>query len=97
MTEGIYAMPNIRPITELRNTNELSEFCHDVEEPVYITKNGYGDMVIMSIETWEREQALLEVYRKLEEAETELLNGAKPLDGEDVFRRLRAKHNYGDL
>jgi prevent-host-death family protein len=97
MTEGTYGMPNIRPITELRTTNELSEFCHDVEEPVYITKNGYGDMVIMSVETWEREQALLEVYRKLGEAETELLNGAKPLDGGEVFHRLRAKHGYGDL
>lgn len=90
-------MSTIKPITELRNTNEISEFCHEMEEPIYITKNGYGDMVIMSIETWEREQALLEVYRKLGEAETGLLNGVKPLDGEVVFSRLRAKYGYGEL
>jgi prevent-host-death family protein len=89
-------MPQIKPITELRNTNEISEFCHKAEEPVYITKNGYGDMVVMSIETWERDQALLEAYRKLGEAETALANGIKPLDGDTVFRKLRTKYGYGD-
>ena len=46
-------MPQIRPITDLRNTNEISEICHARPEPVFITKNGYGDLVIMSIETYE--------------------------------------------
>jgi PHD/YefM family antitoxin component YafN of YafNO toxin-antitoxin module len=85
-------MPRIRPITELRNTAEISELCHTIEEPVYITKNGYGDMVIMSIETWERNQALLETYRKLGEAETALADGVKPLDGDAVFKKLRTKY-----
>ncbi|GHV82566.1 prevent-host-death protein [Spirochaetia bacterium] len=89
-------MPQIKPITELRNTNEISEFCHKTDEPVYITKNGYGDMVVMSIQTWERDQALLEAYRKLDEVETALANGVKPLDGDVVFQRLRTKYGYGD-
>ncbi|GHV04605.1 prevent-host-death protein [Spirochaetia bacterium] len=89
-------MPQIKPITDLRNTTEISELCHKAEEPVYITKNGYGDMVIMSLETWERDQALLETYRKLGEAETALANGVKPLDGDAVFRRLRTKYGYRD-
>jgi hypothetical protein len=46
-------MPHIRPITDLRNTNEISELCHAQNEPVFITKNGYGDLVIMSMETYE--------------------------------------------
>ena len=46
-------MPQIRPITDLRNTNEMSEICHSKKEPVFITKNGYGDMVLMSMETYE--------------------------------------------
>lgn len=46
-------MPQIRPITDLRNTTEISELCHARREPVFITKNGYGDLVIMSIETYE--------------------------------------------
>lgn len=39
-------MPQIRPITDLRNTTEISEICHAKQEPVFITKNGYGDLVI---------------------------------------------------
>ena len=46
-------MPQIRPITDLRNTTEISELCHAKREPVFITKNGYGDLVVMSMETYE--------------------------------------------
>ena len=46
-------MPQIRPITDLRNTNEISDICHAHREPIFITKNGYGDLVVMSIETYE--------------------------------------------
>ena len=42
-------MPQIIPIKDLKNTSEISDMCHKAEEPIYITKNGYGDMVIMSI------------------------------------------------
>jgi PHD/YefM family antitoxin component YafN of YafNO toxin-antitoxin module len=85
-------MPEIRPITDLRNTNVISELCHKSKEPIFITKNGYGDLVVMSMETYERQMALVEIYQKLLEAELELTNGAPLLDGEEVFRRLRAKH-----
>lgn len=47
-------MPQIIPIKELKNTSEISEMCHDTDEPIYITKNGYGDMVIMSMEVYEQ-------------------------------------------
>ena len=46
-------MPQIIPIRDLKNTSEISDLCHKMEEPIYITKNGYGDMVIMSMETYE--------------------------------------------
>lgn len=46
-------MPQIRPITDLRNTTEISELCHAKNEPIFITKNGYGDLVVMSMETYE--------------------------------------------
>jgi prevent-host-death family protein len=87
-------MLNIRPISELRNTTEISELCHRVKEPIFITKNGYGDLVIMSMETYERNQAMSEIYRKLGESEADLAAGVEPLDGEDVFRGLRAKYGY---
>ncbi len=48
-------MPTIRPSSDLRNNyNEISEFCHKYSEPVYITKNGQGDLALMSIETYEK-------------------------------------------
>jgi len=85
-------MPNIRPISDLRNSaNEISEFCHLQMEPVFITKNGVGDMVVMSMETYERQQALLDLYAKFAEAEAEIANGDK---GEDFFviaRKLRER------
>lgn len=85
-------MPQIRPITDLRNTNEISEICHKSKKSIFITKNGYGDMVVMSMETYERKMALVEVYNKLSKAEAELANGTSLKDGEKVFKRLREKH-----
>ena len=76
-------MPNIRPISDLRNNaNEISEFCRREREPVYITKNGTGDMVIMSIEEYEKQQMLLALYGRLGEAEAEVAHGEQ---GEDFF------------
>ncbi|MCL1806612.1 MAG: type II toxin-antitoxin system Phd/YefM family antitoxin [Oscillospiraceae bacterium] len=90
-------MPNIKPISELRNTTEISELCHNIKEPVFITKNGYGDLVVMSMETYERSQAMADLYRKLGESEADLAAGIEPLDGEAVFRSLREKYGYGDI
>lgn len=55
-------MPKIIPIKELRNTIAMSEMCHSTEEPVFITKNGYGDMVIMSLETFEKNSGMSDFY-----------------------------------
>lgn len=85
-------MPQIRPITDLRNTNEISEICHKQNEPIFITKNGYGDLVIMSIETYERQLALVDVYKKLAKAESQIAQGMPLLDGEEVFKKLRDKY-----
>jgi prevent-host-death family protein len=82
----------IRPIKDLRNTNEISELCHRKQEPIYITKNGYGDLVVMSIETYKRQIALVEVYQKLAEAEKEIADGVPLLDGEEVLKKLREKY-----
>lgn len=84
-------MPNIRPISDLRNNaNEISEFCHREREPVFITKNSTGDLMVMSIETYEQQQALIELYSKLSEAEAEIVNGATGEDFFEVTKKLRA-------
>ena len=61
-------MPTIRPSADLRNNyNEISELCHKYSEPVYITKNGRGDLAILSIEAYERLCGKYELYRLLNE------------------------------
>ncbi|MGV8983116.1 type II toxin-antitoxin system Phd/YefM family antitoxin [Clostridium sp.] len=62
-------MPLIRPITDLRNTNEISQMCHKRQEPIFITKNGYSDLVVMSMETYESQLDIVGVYKKLAVAE----------------------------
>lgn len=68
-------MPQIRPIRDLKNTTEISNLCHEAREPIFITKNGYGDMVIMSIETFEKSNFLNILYDKLAIAEADLKAG----------------------
>ena len=55
-------MPQIIPIKDLKNTSEISDMCHRTDEPIYITKNGYGDMVIMGMEVYENAYASMERF-----------------------------------
>lgn len=85
-------MPNIRPISELRNNaNEISDFCRQTREPVYITRNGTGDMVVVCIEEYERQQALIDLYGKLAVAEQEIASDAEGEDFLTVARQLRER------
>jgi len=85
-------MPQIIPINALKNTGEISQMCHKANEPVFITKNGYGDMVIMSMKAYEETMSLYDLHRKLMEAEVQLANGIKPLSVDEVFGGLREKY-----
>ena len=68
-------MPRIIPIRDLKNTAAVSQMCSESKEPVYITKNGYGDMVIMSMEAYEEKMQLLDAYAKLDAAEQQVEAG----------------------
>jgi PHD/YefM family antitoxin component YafN of YafNO toxin-antitoxin module len=85
-------MPQIRPITDLRNTNEISELCHAKNEPVFITKNGYGDLVIMSVEAYEAMLDENELNREIAKAEIEYRLDGKLLDVRETLSSLRKKH-----
>lgn len=62
-------MPNIRPSADLRNSYaEISDFCHKHSEPVFITKNGKGDLAVMSMETYDKLCGKYELYNKIEKA-----------------------------
>jgi prevent-host-death family protein len=76
----------------LRNSaNEISQFCRATREPVFITRNGVGDMVIMSVETFERREAQLELYTKLAEAEAEAARGESGLEFSGFAAAMRKK------
>lgn len=69
-------MPNIRSSADLRNSyNDISEFCHTYPEPVFITKNGKGDLAVMSIETYEQLVGRFELYGQIQEGMTDIQNG----------------------
>lgn len=85
-------MPQIRPITDLRNTNEISEICHARQEPVFITKNGYGDLVVMSIEAYEKMVEQIAIDSAIAEAEAELEQGGQLHDAREALTALRRKH-----
>jgi len=81
-------MPRIQSSTDLRNSyNEISKFCHESREPVFITKNGQGDLAVMSMETFEILNGKLELYRLLDEGRAAAKAGRlRPY--EDVFRDI---------
>ena len=86
--------PTIRPISELKNTTSISNLCHEVKAPIFITRNGYSDMVIMSIDTYERDMAALELYGKLDEAEAQIEANVPTKNHKDIIssiKRSRAK------
>ena len=85
-------MPQIRPITDLRNTTEISALCHAKREPLFITKNGYGDLVVMSIETYEEMQEITQVDAAITEAEAEYTAEGVLLDAREALSSLRRKH-----
>lgn len=84
-------MPQIIPIKDLKNTSEISEMCHKAEEPIYITKNGYGDMVIMSMEIYENTMKKIAMYHDIEVSEQQVANG-QVKDARASLKEMRAKY-----
>ena len=85
-------MPQIIPIRDLRNTNELSERCHEKQEPIFVTKNGYGDLVVMSIETYDKLLEGVAIDNAIAESEAQIANGEELLEAKDVMTSLRRRY-----
>lgn len=80
----------IKPSSSLRNEyNEISKYCKETSEPVYLTKNGEGDLVVMSIKDFEYRQEMLDLREKLLDAEQQRINGSKTHSIEEVSKRLK--------
>ncbi len=84
-------MPKIIPIKDLKNTSDISEMCHRTDEPIYVTKNGYGDMVIMSMESYESQMKRIEMYEDIEASETQIREG-KIKDAKKSLSSMRERH-----
>lgn len=84
-------MPQIIPIRDLRDTTKLSELCNATNEPVFVTKNGYGDMVIMSMATYEEKLAKIDMYTKIMEGKAQADNG-QLVDGPTTMEKLKGKY-----
>ena len=84
-------MPRIIPIRDLKNTAAVSQMCSESKEPVYITKNGYGDMVIMSMEIYESTMKQITMYRDIEISEKQIEAG-QVKDARTALRETRAKY-----
>ena len=85
-------MPQIRPITDLRNTTEISDICHAKREPVFITKNGDGDLVIMSMEAYEDLIDTASIDAAIGKAESEYARTHESQDARAALASLRRKH-----
>ncbi len=86
-----FIMPQIIPIKDLKNTSEISELCNKSEEPIYVTKNGYGDMVIMSMAVYENTMRQLNMYRELELSEQQIAEG-KTKDARCSLTAMRERY-----
>lgn len=85
-------MPVIKPISDLRNkANEISKIAHSHDEPIFITKNGEGDLVVMSMAHYSRLQMKLDLYGKLAVAQAQKAAGDKGRTLSDVMKDIRKK------
>lgn len=89
-------MKMIRPVSDLRNHfAEISKTVHETEQPVFLTKNGYGDMVVLSMEAYENLQLESEIYHKLQAAEKEAALTKTRYSAKDVLQAMREEIQNG--
>ena len=82
----------IKPSTSLRNEyNNISRICKEKQQPIYITRNGEGDLVVMDIDAFERREMLLDLRERLLDSEQQRLAGAPVYTPDDFMARMRAR------
>lgn len=84
-------MPRIIPIKDMRDTAKMSDMCHATQEPIYVTKNGYGDMVVLSMEAYESRLSRVGIFDELMKGK-EQADCGELLDGEEALASLKAKY-----
>ena len=88
--QEVDVMNMIRPVSDLRNNfADISRTVHETAKPVFLTKNGYGDMVVLSMEAFEKLQFESEVYFKLQEAEREAVLTRERFSSKEILEDLK--------
>lgn len=87
-------MPVIMPIKDLRNTSEISDMAHKIQEPIFITKNGYSDLVVMSSELYDKFVKNNRIDQAIYESEKEMEAGGVSIGLDEAFQKLNKKY-YG--
>ena len=93
---GRQQMPIIKPMSSLRNkTGEIASLCHEQDAPVYLTTNGEGDLVVMSIEHYEKMSAKIDLFEKLAVAQSQSASGEKGITHSQMMQKLRHRSHAG--
>lgn len=82
----------IIPIKDLRNTAEVSQACHESNEPIFVTKNGYGDLVVMSVETYNEMLNTMAQDKAISESEEEFAQSGELFELEQALKDLKEQH-----
>ena len=85
-------LPKILPVNELKNTASIMKTCQESPVPIVITKNGYGEAVMMSVKLYEEMFAKMQAAALINESLDDIENGAKPINGDEFFSKMRAKY-----
>lgn len=85
-------LPKILPVNELKNTANIMKTCKESGVPIVITKNGYGEAVMMSVELYEEMFAKMQAAALINASLTEIENGAKSADGKEFLSLMKEKY-----
>ena len=85
-------LPKILPVNELKNTATIMKTCQESPVPIVITKNGYGEAVMMSVKLYEEMFAKMQAAALINAGLDDIENGATPIHGKDFFESMRAKY-----
>ena len=86
-------LPKILPVNELKNTATIMKTCQESPVPIVITKNGYGEAVMMSVKLYEEMFAKMQTAALINASLDDIENGAIPVSGKDFFETMRAKYD----
>ena len=86
------SLPKVLPVNELKNTAKIMKTCKESQVPIVITRNGYGEAVMMSLELFEEMFAKVQAATLINESLTDIENGEEPVDGKEFFSKLKSKY-----